>query len=508
MPRTPVFPPRGIFRGSTAAISAGKWFDSNLMRWRAGSLQPVGGNAALSGYLMPTAGRDLLTWHDNKGFRWSACGTDTGLWAFSFESQTLYPVLTDLPALEPPGAFVGFGLADYGTDAYGTARDAADVGPSDISAVLGDQWSMDLFGEDLLIVPTQDGSLYRWYPTTPDLPAVLVPNAPTLNQGVLVTDERHVVLIGAGGSNRAVAWSDQENPEVWAAAVDNMAGDEQLETEGRPLTALRVVGGNLIFTDNDVHLMKYVGPPYAYGINKIGANCGPISRRAISQAALQTAWMGLQTFWQYNGSVVPMQCDVGDWLFSLINRDMIGRVFASPNPTFAEHWFFWPGEGSTECNRYVAVNYADPSAPWMIGLMDRTAADFKNAMLRPILAGPDGQVYIHEFGMTDNGASRVGQVYVETGDFTLVANGEARFHVTQIIEDFTGPANAMGYRFLIWEETDGPEYDTGLFPVINNSGRTDARFSCRGLRMRIEATADVPFAIGKTILLTTPGGSR
>ena len=36
-------PPPGIFRGATPAASAGRWFDSNGVRFRQGQAQPIGG---------------------------------------------------------------------------------------------------------------------------------------------------------------------------------------------------------------------------------------------------------------------------------------------------------------------------------------------------------------------------------------------------------------------------------------------------------------------------------
>jgi hypothetical protein len=507
--RIPIFPRPGIYRGATADASAGRWFDCNLMRWRGGQAQPVGGSAAVAGILLGAAGRDALTWHDNEGARWGAFGTDTKLYALNFSLGELYDITpAGVGPLEPPGAPTGYGLADYGEDAYGTARDPADIGVIDVSAIMGDMWSLDLFGEDLLVLPTQSGTLCRWSPNDPTTPAAPVPGAPQASAAVVVTDERHVVLLGANGNARQVAWSDQENPDVWIAAVDNLAGDKMLETEGRPLNAMRVASGVLIWTDNDVHLMRYVGPPYAYGINKIGSNCGPISRRAMSQAGGLTTWMSTQAFWQYDGTLSPLASDVGDWMFSLLNRDYVGRVFAAPNPAFTEHWWYWPSEDSSECNRYVAFNYGDANKPWMIGQQARTAADVRGAMVRPILCDGAGHVLIHEYGWTDNGASRASQVYLETGAFTLSEAGEQRFHVKQIAQDFTGPSDRVGYRFFIAEEPNGEEDDTGVFPVTNNSGLTDAKFSTRGLRMRIEALSDGPFAIGKSRLIVRPGGFR
>jgi len=507
--RVPVFPKPGIYRGATADASSGRWFDMNLMRWRGGQAQPVGGSAALPGIDLGGPGRDVLTWHDNTGQRWGAFGTDTALYALDFGLGQLYDITpAGTGPLEPPGAAVGYGLALYSADAYGTARDPADIGISDASAVLGDMWSLHLFGEDLLVLPTQSGVLSRWSPNTPTTPAAPVPNAPPGAAAVAVTDERHVVLIGATGNARQVSWSDQENPDVWAAAVDNLAGNLMLETEGRPLNAMRVASGLLIWTDNDVHLMRYVGPPYAYGINKIGANCGPISRRAMSQAGGVTTWMSQQSFWSYDGTLAPLPSDVGDWLFSLLNREAVSRVFGAPNPAFSEHWWYWPSEDSSECNRYVAYNYGDASRPWIIGQQQRTASDVRGAMVRPVLCDGAGQVLYHEYGWTDSGVSRAPQIYLETGAFALSEAADRRFHVKQIAQDFTGPADRAGYRFFTAEEPNGPEADTGVFPITNDSGLTDVRFSARSLRMRIEALSDGPFALGKTRLIVRPGGYR
>ena len=334
MPRVPQAPPPGIVRNATPEATPGRWFDCNLVRFRGGQLQPIGGNVAIVGSGVSDLPRDMLTWHDNSRVRWAAFGTDTKLYVYRFDTQ----VLTDITpagvgALDPPGALDGYGLGDYGAAAYGTSRDPSDIGPQDIAATMGDMWSMDTFGEDLLVVPTQDGHLYRWSPLTPTAPAALVTGAPDQNRGVIVTDQRHVVLIGAGGDPRMVAWSDQENPDVWAADVTNLAGDKLLQTQSYAMVAKKVSDGLLIFTGGDLHKMTYVGAPFAYGIVQIASGCGPISPRAVAGVGSLLAWPGTQTFWSYQGTVQPLHCDVMDWFFSLVNRSMVGRIFGSPNPS-------------------------------------------------------------------------------------------------------------------------------------------------------------------------------
>ena len=514
MPRATQAPPAGVVRNATPEATPGRWWDCNNIRFRAGQVQPIGGSVAQPGTAVADLPRDLLTWHDNAHVRWAAFGTDSRLYAYRYDLQTLYDITpAGVGALDPPGAVVGYGLADYGEAAYGTARDPADIGPTDISATMGDIWSLDTFGEDLLVVPTQDGHLFRWSPLTPATVAVVVAGAPDQNRGVIVTDQRHVVLLGAGGDPRNIAWSDQENPSDWVPTVSNLAGSKLLATQAYAMTAYKVSDGVLIFTSNDVHKMTYVGTPYAYGITQIATGCGPMSLRAVVGIGSFLAWPGLQTFWAYNGNVQAMACDVGDWFFSLVNRSMIGRVFGSPNPSFSELWWDWPDEGSNECNRYIAVNYSDQGRPWTIGMRSRTAGDPSGTMDLPVMGGPldaGGSLFLHEYGWSDNGAVRAatGGIYAESGNITA-GESDKRYHVTQVVLDVAGDDGIVGFRFFPREEPGDveSEYDTGLYTEIH-AGLMDVRFSGRCTRMRIEAVNDGPWSIGRTRLLMKGGGSR
>lgn len=513
MPRVPQAPPAGIFRGATPDASAGRWFDANNVRFRQGQPQQIGGNVQQPGTGVAGLPRDTLTWHDNSGVRWAAFGTDDALYAYRFDLQTLYDITpAGVGELDPPGARAGYGLGDYGMDDYGTARDTSDIGPQDIAASMGDRWSMDTFGERLLIVPTQDGHLFVWDPNTPTTLPTIVSGAPLLNRGVIVTDQRAAVLLGAGGDPRDIAWSEQEDYTVWNPAVGNLAGDKQLQTQSYAMTATKVAAGILIWTANDLHLMNYVGPPYAYGIAQIAAGCGPISPRAPVAIGNTVFWPGLNTFWTYAGTVQPLPSDIQDWFFSLINRDMLGRTFGSPNPAFSEVWWDWPDEGASECNRYIALNYGDPRKPWTIGVRNRTAADQTGTMDYPILGGPSGAggaLFLHEYGNTDDGVPRGpnGMIYLESGNISL-GEGDQRYHVKQLVFDAVPEIpGTIGYRFLLKEQPAAEETDSGLYTEIHD-GLMDTRFSTRHMRMRMEALTDDPWAVGRPRLEVVKGGRR
>jgi hypothetical protein len=518
MPRVTELPPPGIVRQSTSEASAGRWFDSQNIRWRGGVTVPIGGNQIISNSSVADLPRDVITWHDNLYQRWAAFGTDTHLWAYLFDTQTLYDITpTGAPPILPPGYNSGYGLGNYSVGVYGISSDAGGpIGPPGILGHPTDWWSMDTFGELLVVVPTQDGHLYSWDPKTPTTVATQVLNAPTNNRGVIVTDQRHVVLYGSDGDPRKVAWSDQENMTVWTPNVTNLAGDKQLVTSAAALTAVKVAAGILLFTTNDVHLMSYVGAPYAYGIVQIGAGCGPISPRAVAGAGSFVAWMSNQNFWSYNGNVQPLNCDVKNWFFSVLKAGSAGRLFGSANPQFAELWWDFPDETSStgENNRYIAMNYTNQPGYWLIGKRNRTAGDRIGTLDFPVLGGPNstgGALFQHESGYTDNGTPRAsnGDVWVESGSING-GEGNNRLHIKQVVFDATSSPTLsppFGFRFASAEEPWDTTTDTGLYREVHD-GLMDVRFSGRSIRMRIEGLVDGPFSVGRNRLILRQGGSR
>ena len=506
-------PPPGVVRLGTPDASVGRWWDTNNVRWRGGVLQPIGGSVIVPGSAVGEVPWDIITWHDNDGERWAAYGTTTKLWAYKFSNQARHDITpAGVGPIERPGPINGYGLNTYGTGLYGTPRTSSGA-PPDVIGTMGDAWAMDTFGELLLVVPTQDGRLFSWDPNTPATVATVVTGAPTGNRWVVVTDQRHVVLLGAGGDPRNVAWSDQESLTVWTPTVSNLAGDLRLQTQAECVTAVKVSQGVLIMTTNDAHLMQYHGPPYAYGIQQVGAGCGPISMRCVISTGAFAVWPSWQNFWSYSGSVATLPCDVKDFFFQTINRTSGGITFGHNNSQFAEVWWDYPDTSGVDSNRYAVLNYGAAGNIWYIGRRERTAADRHGTLNYPVCGGASGgggALFQHEIGFLDDAQPRAsaGRVYAETATIAL-GEGDRRLHVQQIAVDafMSRDQPAVGFRFTHDEEPFDTASGTQLYTTIHD-GLVDVRFSGRGVRMRIEATRDVDWEIGRTRLMLRQGGAR
>ena len=271
---------------------------------------------------------------------------------------------------------------------------------------------MDNWGEDLVGTALGDGKIYQWALAT-GTPAAVVANAPTNNLGLLVTDQQHLMALGAGGNGRLLQWSDVQANTVWTPSTTNEAGQIQLQTPGTIQCGVRVRGVNLILTDCDAHIANYLGQPLIFARKKIGDKCGIIGPKAVVCAGDIAYWMSDKRFWFFDGSAVQeAPCDVADYVFNNINLTQSAKVYACSNGAFEEVTWFYCSTAAVEPDRYVSFNYRNNF--WMIGALPRTSWIDKDVFPTPMAVGVDGFIYNHETGVLANGSSRISQVYVET----------------------------------------------------------------------------------------------
>ena len=422
MPLIPLQIPPGVYRNGTDYQSAGRWRDASLVRWIDGTMQPVGGwltRAAMTDQPL----RGVTAWRDLSGDRWLAAGSYEGLFV-----STAANVVTEIT----PSAFVagtkdaeanlGYGGGLYGTGVYGIAR--PDVGTYSEAAA----WSVDTWGEYLVACCASDGRLLEWQLDT-GADAVAISGAPTGCSGLFVTEERFLFALAPGGNMRKLQWSDREDNTEWTPAATNEAGDIELQTSGQIMLGIRARGQSLVLTDQDAHSVTYQGPPFVYGIERVGSSCGAVSRLCAASVDAGVFWMGQRGFFVYSGgAVAEIPCDVLDYVFTDLNQVQRSKVAAVVNANFSEVWWFYPSAGSVENDRYVSFNFKENH--WAVGMIERTCGVDQGVFSTPVWFAPSGSAVNHEVGYDFGGQD----AYAESGAMQIGA-GDNVMAVTQLIPD-------------------------------------------------------------------------
>jgi hypothetical protein len=456
-------------------------------------MRPVGGWTVRKSSAFAYAPRAMISYLDNDSDEHMAAGTYEKLYYVN-------PALT-VTDITPSSGFtsgslngalnLGYGGGFMGSTNYGRAPTSSGVYAEATT------WSLDTWGEYLLGVSSTDGKLLEWQ-GNPSANAATVANAPVDNLAMVVTEERFVFCLGAGGNPRKVAWSDKENNTSWTAAATNEAGDMELQTNGQIMCGVRMRGATLILTSEDAHLATYSGAPFVYGFQRVGTACGIASRKAAVAIDEGAFWMGKKGFYTFNGSTATeIACEVADYVFDDLNPSQVSKVYAVHNSQFGEIWWFYPSASANENDRYVTLDYKE--GHWATGVIDRTAGVDQGIFVNPIWADASGNLYNQETGYTHGSV----KPYAESGSISL-GNGDTIMKVSKLIPD----ERTQGQVEVTFKTRFHPNDSETSHGAYTLSNPTDVRFTGRQVRVKIQGTANDNWRSGIMRIDAVPGGRR
>lgn len=330
-------------------------------------------------------------------------------------------------------------------------------------------------------------------------------SVPTGNRGVVVTAERHVMLLQAGGEARRVAWSSREDHTDWNyASTTNTAGFIDIQTETPLLAGTRVREGVLVWSENGAFLMRYLGQPFIYGSDELGS-AKLYAPNAYAEFEGRCAWMDATGFMYYEGGMIKqLPCPLSDFVFSNIDPLYGPRVsHAAVNGKFNEIWFFYPSTGSTECDRYVAWNWSEDY--WSMGTLARTAAYPAGVQTYPLMAGTDSHLYQHENGWTYDGLA-ADNIYIASSTINIPGDEQA-MHITQLLPSNGGNYALTKYELYTRMTPNGAERSFGPYNS-RSDGYVDTRAVGRDVRIRISGRSSGDWSIGRIRMKVSAGGRR
>lgn len=310
-------------------------------------------------------------------------------------------------------------------------------------------WMSDSWGEDLL-ANLVDGSLYYWDATNGKENRMVelatvggASGVPTTVRKVMVSDvDRHVLCFGSNPLGSAtfdpllIRWSSQESVTDWTPTATNTAGDIRLSQGSEIVTAVRTTRQILVFTENSLHSVQFVGAPFIFGTALIGTNiriAGPNTAIAVNDIVF---WMGQENFYLYDGRIQTIPCSVREYVFNDINRNQSFKFFSGSLSSNSEVWWYYCSSSSDEIDRYVIYNYLEQV--WYYGTLTRTAWNDRGAgnRLFPQAPGTDGALYNHENGLDDGSVNPPVAVnaFVQSADFDI-GDGQQFMLINRILPD-------------------------------------------------------------------------
>ena len=384
------------------------------------------------------------------------------------------------------------------------------------------QWSADLWGTDIMAVPS-GGPLMLWT-TSNNITdrATIVTAAPSTNQIVRVASEaRHVVLYGTHNTSGVyspllVRWCSQEDPTDWTPTALNTAGDYPLPSRGSEIRAVnRIRDKTAILTDADLYIQSYIGSNDVFGFVAAGEQCGVISRNAAIEYRGILYWMSNNgQFYQHDGRTTPLGCSVLRHVYDNLDSQNLKKIYAGVNSTFDEIIWLYPSVDSPdgENDNYVIYNVTEQH--WTIGSLARTVWEDSSTFNYPLALGSDSaDLYYHEFGYSADGqplAAHLEGAFFDSGDGNSIMFANKFTPDFSNLEDNDPYVGNLNISFSSRKYVGGPIITKGPYLVSASTQRLSPRLRGREFALRIESStvASEPWRMGKLRMAIGPDGLR
>ena len=398
----------------------------------------------------------------------------------------------------------GWGAGTWNLSAWNQPRTSSNV------VLDARQWSMNNWGEDLVIT-AKDGSTY-YYDTSLGMSnnrateIANVPTASTLN--VISTETRHLILMGTETTigtpstqdKMFIRFSDQENFNSFNANATNSAGSQRIAGGSEIRCAIPSKGTILIWTDTTMHSMSFIGPPFIFGFRQLGNDCGSVGLNAAIVVDDIAYWMSDGQFFRYAGAVQEIPCPVLNHVFDDINKTQYAQVYAGQTSNFSEVIWYYCSSSSNFIDKYVIYNYLENS--WYFGNLSRSTYLDNGVELNPIateffanntsntistifgLTPGRTIIYRHEDGVDNDGTAITS--FIESGDGDI-ADGENFSFINKVIPDFK---NQVGNATITLSARDYPNSSKTTGEVITVSNTTpfyNSRIRGRQSSIKIES---------------------
>ena len=363
---------------------------------------------------------------------------------------------------------LGYGAGVYNAGTSTTGRRAWNIAASSSGITfLPTQWSIDTWGEDLLI-NRRGSQIYFWD-----------------------RDDRHVIALGTTGFAAAysplrVRWSDQEDYANWTPSVSSTSGEVDLTDGTRIVGAVRSRNQINIWTDKSLFGMTFVGRPFIFQFRQLGSNCGLIGPHGCVDFDGRTFWMSQDNFYMFDGQVKNLYSTVRRYVYDNINESQFDKVYAGVNSEFKEIIWLYPSKESTDCDSYVIYNPDENH--WVYGTGKFTTFEDRNVFNNTITTSNDSFLYDNEPDdiFTADGVTIPN--FIESSDFDFEEGLDIMF-IDRIIPDYTINDGTINMFITTKQYPTGPETIKGPFTINAETRKVDIRGRGRQARVRVSCNS-------------------
>jgi hypothetical protein len=319
----------------------------------------------------------------------------------------------------------------------------------------------------------------------------IIPNAPTINNCMTVTDQRQVMVGGTidddGNYDAMLAkWSDAENYTIWTDSAANLAGSYQFAEGGMIVRILNARGEILVFTDVGLYTGQHVlDQNLVYQFGLMGRNCGLIGFNAAIVTDAGAFWMAPGgSFYVYRGGPpTPIRCPTQRGVLDHLDWAQNDKIVAYSNAATNEVGWLYADlrDAGNEISREVRYNYIEDA--WAVGTTTATFRLDRGIEPYPFATDPLGQLRFVEKGLNGDGGALSGSL---TTAFFDIGDGDQYNLVTSVMPDFGDLVGGLTLNINARNSSGGIVTTYGPFNI--NAATTDIPVRIRKREIQLALT--------------------
>ena len=313
-----------------------------------------------------------------------------------------------------------------------------------------------------------------------------------------------------------IRFSDQENINLYTPTAVNTAGSQRLQDGTKIIGALKAKETILVWTDNALYTMKFIGAPFTFSFDQVGTNCGLIGKNAAIEIDGVAYWMSANGFFMFDGTVKSMPCSVEDYVYDNIDTTKGQQMYAGIDNLHTEVIWYYPTQGSDYNDQYVIFNYGESTMAnipvWYTGTEARTtwidatiypnpiATKFNSSSTGtfPVIIGESGLgqtvLFEHHVGtdqVNPDGTTTTITSFVKSYDFDLNIEGtagEVFLAMRRFLPDFKDLQGNALVTLAVKRYPQDSDTTTSLSPftITSSTQKKDTRARGRFCNIKIE----------------------
>jgi hypothetical protein len=330
--------------------------------------------------------------------------------------------------------------------------------------------------------------------------------------------DRHMIAYGCATTASPnvidpllIRWSSREDFTDWTPSDTNTSGDVRLQSGDRIVGAVPTRGQILVFTNQSVYGMQWIGGDSVFRLDELGQAGGLAGPHSAADHQGVVYWMSQGNFYKYDGAISVLFCPVLNHVFEDINVQQEDQIWAAVNKEFSEVWWFYCSALSNVPDKYVIYNFVEGS--WAFGDLDRSIYLDRGTAISPafpIAADNAGQLYFQEKGVNDETGAGITS-FAETGEFEI-EEGNVHMFMDDIIPDFrklTSGSVDISLKFRNYPANSAGETTVGPLAFTPTTTHKNLRGRGKQMALRIDSSvADVDWRLGSVRVRIRPDGRR